>query len=145
MKLISQTLFFLLLATTIACKKTVEYFPENKIIITNTLSQKVTGTLYPSYQTFSIAANETYTYIEKGEASSSFSFGDSDSLTMKFEDGKKKTDYYCAKAAVNQLYPDCSKDKANPLYSLNYIQIKVAEQKYQSYYNITQADYDEAK
>ena len=145
MKFIFYILSFLILTITVACKKTVDSFPENKIIITNTFSQKVTGTFYPSYQTFSISVSGTYTYIESGDASGLFSFDDSDSLIMKFEDGKKKTDYYCGDADVNQLYPDCSKDKANPLYSLNYVQIKVSERKYQSYYNITQADYDEAK
>lgn len=128
-----------------SCKEPEGVLQENKIIITNLFSQEVTGTFYWSHETFTIPVNGTYTYLESGDGAGTFSFGESDSVIIKFEDGKEKTDYNCGAPHVNAIKPECWKDTINLFNSSKYLQAKVSENKFVAYYYITQADYDEAK
>ncbi|MBX7206388.1 MAG: hypothetical protein K1X81_13265 [Bacteroidia bacterium] len=138
--------FFIIITSVLySCNNSGDPSFENKIILTNLFNQEVTGTFYWSHETFTIPVNGTYTYIESGDGAGSFSFGESDSVIIRFKDGKQKTDYCCADINVISFYPDCAKDSINLFKGKCYKQIRSSENKFVSYYNISQADYDEAK
>ncbi len=137
-------LFFILVNLFFSCKDVHPPLGEHKIIITNLFNQDLSGTFYGSYETFTIPVNGSYTY-NKTDEGGSFSFGDSDSVIIKFDDGKRKTDYRCGIPRINAIKPECWKDTVNLFNASRYLQTKIGEGKFVSYYYITQADYDEAK
>lgn len=133
---------FLLFTT---CSKTVDHAWKNDITIVNSFSQEVTIKLYWSLTTFKIPAGKSYLYKQESSDGPHLDFDDSDSIIVTFMDGKKKTDYNCSDKAVSSVVKECSKDTVSLFNTFRYTTIKLAERNYMNYYNITQADYDEAK
>lgn len=136
---------FAILFLLLSCNEPADTNDELEIIITNLFNQGVTGTFYWSHETFTIPVNGSYTYRESGDGTGTFSFGQSDSVVIKFNDGKTKTDYHCGAPHISAVKPDCWKDTVNIFNSSRYLQAKINKNRFIAYYYITQADYDEAK